>query len=111
MTALDLIDQCHAAGIGLVVDGDGLTFEAPATVTVPVADLRIFKAEIVAILAGAWATAAMTWAARQAGDDLDALEALVFSFDERVAVAELDGGLDPAAAARVAYLAVAGGGQ
>jgi hypothetical protein len=109
MTPLDLIQQCRDAGIDLVVDGRDLAFEAPDTAVVPLAELRIFKPEIVTILGGQWATAAMTAAARLAGDDLDRLEALVFSFDERVAVAEVDGGLDPEAAARVAYEGLVGG--
>jgi len=102
MTGATLYRQCRKAGIVLAVDGDGIDIDAPDGVTIPTDDLRRCKAELLALLNGDYLYAALELIRREV--DPDRRDDLAFQFDERVAICELDGGLDQGKAEKLAYL-------
>jgi len=113
MTGATLYRQCRKAGIILAADGDGITFDAPPGVAVPVDELRACKAEVLAVLTGDYLNAAAALVNRVA--DPDEREALAYAFDERAGIGEYDGNMSRGEAERQAYIELAraaeGGGR
>ena len=105
-TARELFHACRRAGIDLAVDGDGIAFDAPADVAVPVNEIRDVKPELLAVLRGDYAGAAAALIARIA--DEEARDDLLFGFDERAGIVEHDGGMSRVKAERQAYIELAG---
>jgi len=103
MTGATLYRQCRKAGIVLAVDGDGIDIDAPDGVTIPTDDLRRCKAELLALLNGDYLYAAKALLEREVTDP-GRQDDLAYQFDERVAICELEGGLDRGEAEKIAYL-------
>jgi hypothetical protein len=102
-TATLLIDLRHRGVIFAACDGR-LTFDAPVGLIQPILkELRVRKAELLAILAGDYARAAMMLLSRETQPGARRND-LVMLFDERLAICEIDGGLRYGDACRVAYL-------
>lgn len=104
-TARAVYHHCRKAGIILSADGDKIMFDTPATVTVPVDDLRRCKAELLAVLQGNYLVAAMHLALNVA--DPDRRIELVAMFDERVTIHQRIGNLSRGESERAAYIKLA----
>jgi hypothetical protein len=104
-TARMLFHRCRKAGIALAVDGDGIAFDAPPGVVVPVDDLRACKAELLAVLRGDYLNAAAALVKRVA--DPDERADLAYRFDERAGICEFDGNMSRSQAERQAYIELA----
>lgn len=103
-TGRKMLTDLRRAGVLLSANGDRLTFDAPAGAMTP--DLRAMlkagKAELLAVLAGDYLAAALALVLRET--DADRREALADRFDEREAIAVIDGDLTEPEAQRSAYI-------
>ena len=104
-TARLLFHQCRRAGIILAADGDGISFDAPPGVAVPVDELVKCKAELLAVLQGDYLGAA--FALLLTIPDPDQREALASLFDERAGICQRNGAMNRADAQRQAYIKLA----
>ena len=93
MTPLSIIDRLDRAGVVVAVNGDKLTYDAPAGTMTPdlLYAMRDAKPTLLALLAGNWCGAAIAIIDRL--DDPDQRESLRFQFEERAGICERDGGL------------------
>ncbi|HEX8523293.1 MAG TPA: hypothetical protein VF669_13635 [Tepidisphaeraceae bacterium] len=102
MTAPSLYRQCQTAGIRLVPDGNGIVFDAPAGVAVPVEEIRHRKSELLAMLRGDYTSAAAALLLKV--EDPEEREELAYLFDERAGICQYEGGMSRPEAERQAYL-------
>lgn len=105
MTARALLHHCREAGITLAGDADGITFDAPPGVAVPVDDIRQAKPELRAVLNGDYLNAALAMLLNE--PDPDRREALAEAFDERAGICQYDGNMSRGEAERQAYIELA----
>jgi hypothetical protein len=105
MTARQLFHRCRQAGINLGIDGDGVIFDAPVGVAVPVDEIRRIKPELLAMLRFDYAAAALALLASV--PDPARREGLAHMFDERAGICQFAGGMDRGEAERQAYIELA----
>jgi hypothetical protein len=103
MTPLSIIDRLDRAGVVLTVNGDKLTYDAPAGTMTPdlLGVMRHAKPILLAMVAGDWCAAVAAMIGRL--PDPDQRADLRFQFEERAGICEHDGGLSRREAERIAY--------
>jgi hypothetical protein len=104
-TACALFHRCRKAGIALAPDGDGITFDAPSNVQVPVDEIRQVKPEMLAVLRGNYLEAAAALVSRL--PDPRPRQVLASLFDERVRTLRQGGTMSGGEALRQAYVELA----